>query len=101
MSLDFEQAKEQLVSRAKEGEKAVQFQSSEWAQWIEENIFKALDREAITKMKLAKTDEERLVAQQMFLAAEKPRALIDHLVNLGKGAIQELKSLPQEDENGN
>lgn len=98
-SNNLEDAKDQLTNRARAGEKAIRFQLSEWSAWLEENIFKALDKEAITKMKLAKTDEDRIVAQQMFLAAEKPRALIEHLVRQGNGAIQELKGLyPTEDE---
>lgn len=98
----FDEARTQLEVVAKAGEKARRFKESEWSEWLEENIFKALDREAINKMKLAKTEEDRIIAQQMFLAAEKPRALIDHLINQGNGAIQELRNLyPKEDENGN
>ena len=100
MSLNFDDAYAKLKNIADAGERASRFKASEWFIWLEENIFKALDREAITKMKLAKTEEDRVMAQQMFLAAEKPRALIDHLINQGNGAIQELKSLyPKEDEN--
>lgn len=101
MSSDnFIDAKTQLIEAVSLGERAARFKATEWFAFVEDFLFKALDREAITKMKLAKTDEDRLMAQQMFLAAEKPRALLDYLISQGRGAAAELSTLKEDDNNG-
>ena len=68
--------------------------SAEWA-WFDDIVLKTLEIEAIETLKKAKTDEERIKAQQMFMAADKPRQILKHLVQQGEAAEMQLVSTRQ------
>jgi hypothetical protein len=86
-----------------EGQKAVAIQggraknhlaSEEWA-WFNDIVLKTLELEAIETLKKAKTDEDRIKAQQMFMAADKPRQILNYLVKQGEAAELQLLSTRQ------
>lgn len=86
-----EALKVQLV----EGDKAKGFRASDGYQWFNNFVLKPLEDEAMETLKRAKTDEERVKAQQMLLAADKPRQILDHLVKQGEAAQMQLISTHQ------
>lgn len=59
--------------------------SKEWL-WIEDKILGALNDLAINSLKNARTDEDRVKAQQQFLAAHKPKELLEALIRRGQAA---------------
>jgi len=84
---------EQIVfyeNQAKEGAKAKNFKASEAWLWFDDRVLKAIEDQAIETLKLAIDDAERLKAQQMFLAAQKPRQILDALISQGDGAKAQL-----------
>lgn len=90
-------------NQIKEGGKAKNFKiSPEWA-WFDETILKTIEIQAVNTLKNAKDDAERLKAQQMFLAADKPRQLLDALILQGDGAkasLMEISTLKEGDKDG-
>lgn len=68
------------------------FQSDEWG-WIYENIFGAMQDQAINILKNAKTEEDRVKAQQIFIAAHKPKELIQQLIRDGEAAKEAIKQI--------
>lgn len=68
--------------------------SPEWA-WFNDIVLKTLEDEALETLKKAKTDEERIKAQQMFMAADKPRQILNYLVKQGEAAEMQLISTRQ------
>lgn|SRR5574343_190552 len=54
--------------------------------WFDDIVLKGLEEEAIETLKKGKNDEDRLRAQQMFLAAQKPRQILQGLVKQGEAA---------------
>lgn len=73
-------------NQAKEGSKAKNFKASDAWAWFDDRVLKALEDQAVETLKLAMNDGERLKAQQMFLAAQKPRQILDALISQGDGA---------------
>lgn len=90
-------------NQAREGGRAKDFKaSSEWA-WFKEIILKTLEERAINTLKKAQTENERLMAQQMFLACSQPEQMIDFLINQGEGAkanLIEISTLKEGDKDG-
>lgn len=90
-------------NQIKEGGKAKNLKASpEWA-WFDETILKTIEIQAVNTLKNAKDDVERLKAQQMFLAADKPRQLLDALILQGDGAkasLMEISTLKEGDKDG-
>jgi hypothetical protein len=68
------------------GEKARQIRDGDDWKWLQEYIFGALFDEAVLTLRNAKTDEDRVKAQQMFLACEKPKKQLEGLINQGDAA---------------
>lgn len=94
-----------LENQSLHGEKAKAIKDGQdWA-WIQEFILGAIFDEAIGVLRNAKTEEDRMKAQQMFLAVEKPKRLLEFLVSQGDAArasLAELTStLANEEENKN
>jgi hypothetical protein len=88
-----------LEAQAFAGDKAKSVRDSkEWA-WIKQFILGALHDQAVNTLKNAKTDEDRMRAQQMFLAADKPEGLLDFLISQGDAAIASLKELESQASN--
>lgn len=82
-----------LSNQSLAGDKAREVKASkEWA-WLQEVIFGALFEEAVQTLRNAKTDEQRLKAQQMFLACEKPKSQLDFLINQGDAARASLEEI--------
>lgn len=75
-----------------EGERARNFMKSPEGIWFDEIILKGLEEEAIETLKKGKNDEDRLRAQQMFLAAQKPRQILQNLVNQGEAAQHQVST---------
>lgn len=90
-------------NQIKEGGKAKDFKfSPAWA-WFDETILKTIEIQAVNTLKNAKDDTDRLKAQQMFLAADKPRQLLDALISQGDGAkasLMEISTLKEGDKDG-
>lgn len=82
-----------LEKHAFHGERALAVRSGEDWQWLDQFIFGAIFDEAIMMLRNAKTDEDRLRAQQLFLAIEKPKRQIDFLISQGDAARASLKEL--------
>ncbi len=89
------QIKESLKVQALEGGRAKEFLGSDGYQWFNNFVLTPLQDEAIEILKKAKTDEDRVKAQQMLLAADKPRQILDHLVRQGEAAQLQLISTHQ------
>lgn len=68
------------------------YQSDEWG-WIYEKIFGAMQDQAVNILKTAKNDEDRVKAQQIFIAAHKPKELIEQLIRNGEAAKLALKEI--------
>lgn len=75
-----------LEKAAFHGERAREVRDGkDWA-WLSEYIFGALTDEAIMTLRNAKTEEDRMKAQQMFLAVEKPKRQLEFLISQGDAA---------------
>lgn len=82
-----------LEIKSLHGDRARQVQSGkDWA-WLQQYIFGALFDEAIMTLRNAKSDEDRVKAQQMFLACEKPKSQLEFLISQGDAALASLKEL--------
>lgn len=93
--LDDARVLEALRVQAVEGGRAKNFMSTpEWA-WMRDFILKPIEDEAMETLKKAKTDEDRVKAQQMLLASDKPRQILDNLVRQGEAAEIQLRSTRQ------
>jgi hypothetical protein len=82
-----------LENQAFHGERASQLRSGEDWKWLNDFIFGAIFDEAIMILRNAKTDEDRIKAQQMFLSVEKPKRQLDFLISQGDAARASLKEL--------
>jgi hypothetical protein len=94
-----------LENQALHGARAYEVRNGkDWA-WLQEFIFGAIFDEAIQVLRNAKTEEDRMKAQQMFLAVEKPKRLIEFLVSQGDAAraslVEVTSTLATEEENKN
>lgn len=89
------QNREQLKAQAVEGGKAKDFLASDSYQWLDNFILKALEDEAMETLRKSKTEEDRVKAQQMLLAANKPREILNRLVTQGDAAKLQLLSTHQ------
>jgi len=94
LSVNFPSAEFVNLERASQvGDKAaVIIQSDEW-KWIYENIFGALQDQAILILKNAKTEEERIRAQQQFIAAHKPKEILEGFIRDGLAAREAMKEI--------
>jgi hypothetical protein len=94
-----------LENQALHGERARRVQDGEDWKWLQEFVFGAIFDEAIQVLRNAKTEEERMKAQQMFLAVEKPKRLLEFLVSQGDAAraslVEVTSTLATEEENKN
>lgn len=98
MSLD-EAYVQQLTRTSLEGEKAKRFiLSDEWT-WLHDRVFKTLEDEAMETLRKSKTENDRLLAQQMFLASSKAKQILEGLVTQGEAARATLSTQLQEDDN--
>lgn len=93
-----ERENEVLVQKNKAlaGAKAKDFMASEWWPWFKNAILGALEDKALMHLKNGKTDEDRLAAQQMYLASQQPEVMLNYLVTQGHGALQALEQLTEE-----
>ena len=82
-----------LEAQALAGDKARQISGGDDWKWIKEKILGALEDQAIHTLMNAKTEEDRMKAQQMFLASKKPADLITFLISQGDAAVASLKEL--------
>lgn len=79
-----------LENQALHGDRARQVRDGKDWEWIKEYIFGAMKDQAINILQNAKTEEDRVKAQQMFLACAKPIQLMDFLINQGDAATASL-----------
>lgn len=66
--------------------------SEEWI-WIEKFILGALQDLAVNTLKIARTEEDRMKAQQQFLAAHKPKEMLESLIRSGIAAKEQLREI--------
>lgn len=87
MQVDFPSAEvanfERQMSVASEAVGIIE--SAQWS-WIKVNILGALEEKAILTLKHAGTEEERVKAQQMFIASHMPQEILERLIMEGKAA---------------
>lgn len=83
---------EVLEARIRAGERARELWV-QWGQWIEQTIFAPLNDEALVTLRNATSEDQRMRAQQMSLAVEKVRGIIEQLINQAEGAKAELKHI--------
>lgn len=88
-----------LEVQALAGERAKQISLGEDWKWIKVNILGALGDQAINTLMNAKTDEDRMKSQQMFLASKKPENLLYALISQGDAATASLKEIRSMDGN--
>lgn len=88
-----EQEVKVLEVQSLHGDRARQVRDGQDWKWLQEFIFGALFDEAVMTLRNAKTDEERVKAQQMFLACEKPKRQLEFLISQGDAALASLKEL--------
>ncbi len=82
-----------LERQSLHGDRARQVINGKDWEWLQKFIFGAIFDQAIMTLRNARTDEERIKAQQMFLACEKPKAQLEFLISQGDAAIASLKEL--------
>jgi len=87
-----------LEKQALHGDRARQIQNGEDWKWLQQFIFGAIFDEAVMTLRNAKTDEDRVKAQQMFLACEKPKAQINFLISQGDAAVASLKEISEQNQ---
>ena len=81
------------TNRASHGARAKEIsQGADWA-WLEEFVLKAIEDEAVMVLRNSRSEEDRVKAQQMFLAAEKPRKILEGLISQGDAARAALAEL--------
>lgn len=91
-----------LEAQSFHGERARQVKDGQDWEWVKQYIFGAMQDQAIGILQNAKTEEDRLKAQQMFLACNKPIQLLDFLISQGDAArasLVELNATLQEEQN--
>lgn len=90
-------------NQAKEGGRAKDFKASPYWPWFQDRVIKTLETRAVNTLKNAKSDADRLMAQQMFLAASAPEQLLEFLITQGDGAkanLIEVSTLKEGDNDG-
>lgn len=92
--MDFpEQEVRNLEKQSIHGDKARRVINGEDWKWLQEFIFGSLFDEAVLTIENAKNDEDRIKAQQMFLACKKPKRQIEFLISQGDAALASLQEL--------
>lgn len=81
---------EVLNNRVTAGDNAMRFKESENWRWFSKTILEAFFEQGVSVLQNAKTDMDRMKAQQMILAARKPESIIDDLISQGQAAQAEL-----------
>jgi len=85
-----------LEKQALHGSKAREVRDGQDWKWLQEFIYGAIFDEATLTIENAKTEEDRIKAQQMFLACKKPKRVLDFLISQGDAAIASLKELAEQ-----
>ena len=88
-----------LERAAQVGAQAEKILGGEEWKWIYEYILGALSDQAINTLKNAKTEEDRVRAQQQFLAAHRPKEILEGLISTGQAAklsLQDISTLEGE-----
>lgn len=98
-NIEFPEAEvKMLEARSLHGDKARQVRDGQDWKWLQEFIFGALFDEAVETLRKARTDEDRVKAQQMFLACEKPKRQLEFLISQGDAAVASLKEISGQNE---
>lgn len=66
--------------------------SNDW-KWLKDNVFGLMERDALTLLRTCSTDQNRLLAQQMYRAAIEPQEQMDQFVREGEAATEILKQI--------
>ena len=93
-----EQEMKMLEAQSLHGDRAKRIRDGEDWKWLQEFIFGALFDEAVMTLRNAKTEEERMKAQQMFLACEKPKRQLEFLISQGDAAMASLTEISESQE---
>lgn len=84
---------EHKKKRVELGEQALTVETSGHWEWVCTNILDAMEERAMNKLHNAKTDLDRLQAQQMLLASRDPRFVFREIINQARGAAEELSQI--------
>jgi hypothetical protein len=96
MNINFPESEVQALERQSlHGDKARKVRDGEVWKWLQEYIYGAIFDEATLTIENAKTEEDRIKAQQMFLACKKPKRQLEFLISQGDAALASLKELAQ------
>ena len=82
-----------LHARVQAGGKAKDFLAHELSEWFTRIVLASMQDEAIAMMTRARTNEDRLKAQQTLLAAQKPLKMLERLIQQGEDAKTQLLDL--------
>ena len=75
------------------GGKATDILASEDWKWLKDNVFGLMERDALTLLRTCSTDQNRLLAQQMYRAAIEPQEQMEQFVREGEAAKEILKQI--------
>lgn len=93
-SLQFENDEIQMYqNRIMLGGKAAEILASDDWKWLKDNVFGLMNRDALTLLRTCSTDENRLLAQQMYRAAIEPQEQMEQYVREGEAAKEILKQI--------
>ena len=82
-----------LTNQAYHGERAREISLGKDWEWVKQFILGALHDQAIHTLMNSKSEEDRIKAQQMFLASRKPNDLLEFLISQGDAARASLREL--------
>lgn len=80
-------------NRVMMGGRAKDILASEDWKWLKDNVFGLMERDALTLLRTCSTDQNRLLAQQMYRAAIEPQEQMDQFVREGEAAQEILKQI--------
>lgn len=75
------------------GGKATEMLASQDWKWLKDHIFGVMEKDALTLLRTCSTDQNRLLAQQMYRAAIEPQEQMDQYVREGEAAKEILKEI--------
>ena len=73
--------------------------SDEW-KWLVDNVFGLMQRDALTLLRTCSTDQNRLLAQQMYRASIEPQEQMEQFVRESDAAKEILKQISNPTEEG-
>jgi hypothetical protein len=82
-----------LERTAELGGKTKDFKASGWWDWFNETILMSIEHKALMTLRTAKSEQDRMMAQQMSVVPHEIRRVVNGLVTQGEGAVEQLKTI--------